>query len=81
MRSSGITTATKDYQDLIIPRTCEYVPLLGKRNFTHGIKSEYIKSDVMLHYLDGCNIITKVIKSGRGKKRKEFVMKEDKEAL
>lgn len=50
----------------------EYVTLYHKRNSAYKIKLRIFRWEIILDYLSGPNIITKVLISERGRKKREY---------
>lgn len=46
---------------VLIPRSCKYVTIYGKRNFTNVIKLRILRWEIILDYLVGSSVITRVL--------------------
>lgn len=55
---------------ILIPQTCECVRFHGKGDFAGGIKFSALNGEIIRGYLDGPNVITRVLKRDRGRERR-----------
>ena len=67
----GRENLSKDIH-LLILRTCDDFTLRGKSDFTDVINLRTCNREIILGYVGGSNMITRVLKSKRGKRKKSM---------
>jgi len=69
-------TYIQDTEDIcvLIPRTCEYIPLHGKSDFAHAIEQRILNEEIILGYSGRLNVIIRSlgVKEGCRRVREEM---------